>query len=365
VPRRGIYDNMRTAVDRVGFGKELKKIRSVILFATPNRGSTLFQTARGIVSHFCDTPQEKDLEVLSDAMAAVSDTIVENIIKAETVDSCACPIPFRVFWGLQDNVVKEVSAKGPFAEASPLPGDHSDIIRPPNADDERFRALKESLLRPVGHPCIYEVDLFAVRLKIQPLAASTITLNRDVARQEFIAVDKASRDLSIRFSKQNRCSRLYEQAYRSNQGYVELAQLTPPNLATDAAKSEYHDTSKKFTYVFQPEPDTTFNFALDVYNGFGEGQRNWHNHMDPKANYHEIQFTLDLQPYRQAGYKLTQQPAFYYYDQGTEDHVMCAFRSRAEPLPPVSDEAEGWLRTWKLNQIHGGIIDVVWDLKAD
>src|ERR1700722_15806829 len=39
-------------------GNELSKIRSVILFATPNRGSTILGSLRGIFSKFRKNPQE-------------------------------------------------------------------------------------------------------------------------------------------------------------------------------------------------------------------------------------------------------------------------------------------------------------------
>lgn len=344
-------------------GGELRRIRSVILLATPNRGSTLLQTTRSIVERIISNPQNSDLEVLNEDMADVSDTIVRCLLDADAVTAGTCPIPFRVFWGLEDDVVREVSAKGPFAEASPLPGGHSEIIQPQSSDDKRFLALKDALLNPVGHPCIYEIDNFDVRLTLSPLPGTPITLDGDVRRREVPASDKAVRELSIEISPRNRCTRPYEQPYRSDDGYVQLLALTEPNLASDTQKSAYYETSKTFSYVFQPPRSAaTYKFALAIYNGFGEGQRGWHNHMDPKANYGRIRFTLDLEPYRTAGFHLTTQPAFYYYEQDTMDHTLCRYRSLGTPVAPIAGEqGSPWRTVWELANVRGGVIDVVWD----
>ena len=95
-------------------GTDLAKIRSVILFATPNRGSTILSSLRGIFSKFRKNPQEEDLKVLDKGIGEMSDVISRSILAAKSVNNGGCPIPFRVFWGLQDDVVPEVSARGSF-----------------------------------------------------------------------------------------------------------------------------------------------------------------------------------------------------------------------------------------------------------
>lgn len=103
-------------------GMDLAKIRSVVLFATPNHGATILSNLRGIFSAFRKNPQEEHLRALDKDAAEISDVITRSILNAKRVDNGCCPISFRVFWGLQDNVVPEASARGSFVEASPLPG---------------------------------------------------------------------------------------------------------------------------------------------------------------------------------------------------------------------------------------------------
>jgi pimeloyl-ACP methyl ester carboxylesterase len=346
-------------------GMDLAKIRSVILFATPNRGSTILSSLRGIVSKVWKDPQEEELRVMDKDIAEMSEIITRSILAAKSVDDGCCPIPFRVFWGLQDDVVPEVSARASFVEASPLPGGHSEIIQPDSDDpeDPRYEALKGALLNPVGHPSIYEIDLFEVNLAISPAARETIfTLSGDVKPFTDKTDDVAIRTIRIAFSKQNRCSIPYEQFYRSDDGFVELLSLTKPNDALDEVKSEYYNTGKKFTYVFTPDRDKTFSIKLRIYNGFAEGQRTWHNHMKANGRYKLFRFILNLKGYQDAGYEISQDPNMYFHPQNIMDHTLC--RSRVGEAPwPYLPSTDPWLRTWEIPDIKGGVVDLVWDVK--
>ena len=151
-------------------GQDLERVRSVIMFATPNRGATIMTTVRKLFSWLRENEQEQELRVLDEEVAETSEVIVRSLLDAKNIDENFCPIPFRVFWGLQDDIVPEVSARGPFVEASPLPGGHSQILQPDPKDarDQRYVALKNALLNPIGHPAIYEIGLFEVKLTVTP-----------------------------------------------------------------------------------------------------------------------------------------------------------------------------------------------------
>ncbi len=346
-------------------GSDLAKIRSVILFATPNRGSTILNSLRGIFFKVTKNSQEEQLSVLDKDIAEMNDVITRSILAAKRVENSYCPIPFRVFWGLQDDVVPEVSARGSFVEASPLPGGHSEVIQcdPDDSEDVRFTALKDALIHPVGHPAIYEIDLFEVNLDMSPVApGTTATLIGDVKPFTIQTDDVAIRTMRIVFSKQNRCSLPYEQAYRSEQGLVELLNLTKPNEASESDQSEYYNTGKKFTYVFTPDREKTFSIKLRIYNGFGEGQRTWHNHMEANAHCKLFRFVLNLKAYKDAGYGISQDPNMYFHSQDIMDHTLCTSRVGAAPLPHLPS-TDPWLRTWEIPNIMGGVVDLVWDVK--
>lgn len=349
-------------------GEDLATIRSVILFATPNHGSTFLGSVRGILAQFFSNDQNKALTVLEKDIAETSAILTRSVLRATRVDDASCPIPFRVFWGLQDDIVPEVSARGPFEEASPLPGGHSEIIQcvpgdPIDPDDSRYSALKEALLHPVGHPSIYEIDLLEAGLTVSPADPGTsFTLSGDVKPLTIQTDNVAIRTMRIAFSKQNRCSLPYEQPYRSENGLVELLSLTKPNEALEEVQSEYYNTGKKFTYVFRPDRGKTFSMKLRIFNGFSEGQRTWHNHMKANARYALFRFTLDLRAYRDAGFEISQEPSMYFHPQNIMDHALCTHRVGEAPLPPVAS-TDSWLRTWEIPNVNGGVVDLVWDVR--
>lgn len=347
-------------------GMDLARIRSVILFATPNRGSTILTTLRSIFASLRTNSQEQDLQVLNKDIAETSDIIVRSILSAKGTDGLQCPIPFRVFWGAQDNVVPEVSARGPFVEASCLPGGHSEIIQcdPKNPRDQRYVALKDALLNPIGHPSIYEIDLFEVSLAVSPASRDTTYTLRDLEKPLEIHTDNiALRMIKIVFSKQNRCRIQYDQTYRSENGFVELLGLTEPNEALPETLSEYYSTGKKLTYLFTPDRDDTFLMKVRIYGGYGKDERSWHNHMKANARYKLFRFTLNLKDYHDAGYQVSPEPNLYYHDQNIMDHKLCSNRVFESPLPCIPG-SDPWLRTWELSNIKGGVVDIVWDLKG-
>jgi pimeloyl-ACP methyl ester carboxylesterase len=347
-------------------GKDLARIRSVILFATPNRGSNVVPNLRGAFFQMFDNPQEEELRVLNTAIAEVSDVITRFILDAKNVDKTCCPIPFRAFWGLEDAVVTAVSAKGPFVEANGLRGDHSSVIDcEPTGKDDRYEALKNSILHPVGHPGIYEIDLFEVTLEIAPSdPAMPVTLSGEVRPLVVHADNVAVRTSKFVFSKQNRCSIPYLQVYRSEQGAVEVLDVTQPNQASAEAQSTYYETGKRFSYEFTPDRGDAFEMVLRIYNGFGEGQRSWHNHMKPNARYKLFRFALDLDAYRRAGYIIKQTPELYFYDEDIMDHNLCKHRVRKKPIPPLPASTP-WSSIWELADLRRGVVDIVWDIAVE
>jgi hypothetical protein len=275
-------------------------------------------------------------------------------------------VPFRAFWGLSDNIVPEASARGPFVEASSLPGDHSGILKPEpkeNLNDQRYCALKDSILHPIGHPSIYELDLFDVTLKVQPNPPDAPILLDDLKPQKQITADNiATREIRFVFSNQNRCRLPWEQMYRSKDGFVKPMSESATNEADPATYSEYQETGKKYTYLFTPDRGKTYSIKLKIFNGFGDNQRSWHDHLKANARYKVYRFTLNLQAYGDAGYQLAPSPNMYFYPTDTGDHSLCDAREGQDPLPPVAS-TNPWVRTWEVPNVRGGVLDIVWDIK--
>ena len=346
-------------------GTDLERIRSVIMFATPNRGATILTSVRKIFSWLRDNEQENELRVLDKEVADTNDIIIRSLLDAKTVAPTSCPIPFRIFWGLQDDIVPEVSARGPFVEASPLPGGHSEILEPDPDEprDQRYIALKNALLNPIGHPAIYEIGLFEVKLSVTPESPEkAIWLRATTEPIEIHTDNTAIRDVKLAFSKQNRCRIPYEQMYRSEKGYVEALAYDGVNEAAEETMSEYLSTGRRYTYLFTPNQDHSYCMKLRIYNGFGDGQRSWHNHMKANARYKLFRFTLNLEDYHDAGYTISPEPLLYFHPRRIMDHQLCNFRNPEEIVAPLPGP-NPWLRTWEVADVQGGVIDVVWDIR--
>ncbi len=346
-------------------GQDLERIRSVILFATPNRGATILSNVRNIFSWLRENEQESELRVLDEKAADTSAIIVRSLLDAKCVDKFCCPIPFRVFWGMQDDVVPEVSARGPFVEASPLPGGHSEILTPDPNDprDQRYIALKNALLNPVGHPAIYEIARFEVNLRVTPTAPeSAIVLRATTIPIDIHTDNVAVRDIRVAFSKQNRCTIPYEQTYRSIEGWVEILSYDGVNEAAEETMSEYLSTGRRYTYLFTPDNGQTYGMKLKIYNGFGAGERNWHNHMKEDARYKVFSFSLNLKDYRDAGLVLSSEPTLYFHPHKLFDPQLETLHDPDEIVVPLPG-TDSWQRTWEIANVHGGVIEVVWDVK--
>ncbi len=345
-------------------GESLARIRSVVLFATPNRGSVILSDTRSLLSHFRSNPQEEDLRVLNPDVAANSRVIEQSILGASVVSKTTCPIPFHVYWGSSDNIVSEVSARGPFLEADCLTGGHSDIIQcGTDPNDLNYAALKNDLLHPIGHPAVYEMSLLEVSLVVKPASPDQGILLRDLDQPITIHTDNvATRSMTWVFPKENRCTRPLTKMYRSNDGYVQLLGLTEPNETAPENNSGYTHTGKMFTYTFSPGRETTFSMRLTIYNGFGVGQREWHDHLAGDANCKLFRLTLDLSAYHDAGYTISPEPTLYVRKENATDRTLLEDRGSETLQTPVGSPT-AWLRTWEMSDVRGGAVELGWDIK--
>ncbi|GGZ38827.1 hypothetical protein GCM10010387_36250 [Streptomyces inusitatus] len=127
-----------------GRGKELTRIRSVMLFACPNDGSDFMLPLRR--AWWRRNPQVCALAPLNPDVKDTQRTVLNQIVRAEATGSSSCRIPFWVFGGDADNIVPRASAQGVFPDVFTLPGDHSTIIRPTSHQDAAYVVLRKHLL---------------------------------------------------------------------------------------------------------------------------------------------------------------------------------------------------------------------------
>ncbi|MBQ0905017.1 triacylglycerol lipase [Micromonospora sp. U21] len=112
-----------------GRGRDLARIRSIVMLACPHEGSDYLRLFRNVAG-FGFRPQTESLQQFRTDVAASKRTVLNQITNATAVSDRTCPIPVHVYAGDSDNVVRRVSAQATFPDAGVLPGDHSSILDP-------------------------------------------------------------------------------------------------------------------------------------------------------------------------------------------------------------------------------------------
>jgi tetratricopeptide (TPR) repeat protein len=112
-----------------GRGRELARIRSIVMLACPNGGSEYLRSIRRALG-FGRHPQAGSLKVLNRQVADTQRTVLERVVNAAGVDDHQCRIPFHVYAGDSDEIVTASSAQGAFPGAAVLAGNHFSILDP-------------------------------------------------------------------------------------------------------------------------------------------------------------------------------------------------------------------------------------------
>ena len=132
-----------------GRGRELTRIRTIVMLACPNNGSEYLRSLRHVLG-FSRHAQAGSLEVLVKRVAETQRTVLERIVNAPGVDDHQCRIPFHVYAGSADNVVIAASAQGTFPDASTLAGNHFSILDPAAPGNGTAETVKYHLLADVA-----------------------------------------------------------------------------------------------------------------------------------------------------------------------------------------------------------------------
>jgi hypothetical protein len=131
-----------------GRGRDLARIRLIVMLACPNEGSEYLRSIRAMTG-FGRHPQAKALRVLDADVGEARRIVLRQIINATTVDDRHCPIPFYVYSGSADNVVRRESAQSVFPKTGVLPGDHFSILNPNMDGSITLPALKKLFLSKI------------------------------------------------------------------------------------------------------------------------------------------------------------------------------------------------------------------------
>jgi len=132
-------------------GRELARIRLIVMLSCPNEGSEYLRSIRAVIG-LRRHPQAGELKVLDREVGEARRIVLRQIVNATTLDDQHCPIPVYVYSGRTDNVVRRKSAQGDFPNAAVLPGDHFTILDPDAPGNLTLPTLKRHLLNITALP---------------------------------------------------------------------------------------------------------------------------------------------------------------------------------------------------------------------
>jgi pimeloyl-ACP methyl ester carboxylesterase len=128
-----------------GRGRELARVRTIVMLACPNGGSEYLRSLRHVLG-FGRHAQAGSLEVFNRQVADTQRAVLQRIVNATGVDNHQCRIPVHVYVGGSDRIVTAASAQGAFPGASALAGNHSSILDPAAPGNRTAQAVKHHIL---------------------------------------------------------------------------------------------------------------------------------------------------------------------------------------------------------------------------
>ncbi len=345
-----------------GRGHDLNRIRQVILFATPNFGSSAGSGLRKLIFPFLSNPQERGLQQFSVESRAIHGFVRDKVVRAKRRTSHEYPLPSFCFWGESDGVVPSESALGHYPQGRPINGDHFTLHRPTSLDDSRYLAFRDVLVCPHGHPNVWEIERFVQTAKVSPLRTGSEIVAKHGVKQRTISCDNVAKVVrQIEFSHHNHCQDAYVLRYATrNEGWIEAFVNGPHSVPSDKQRL-YDDHGTDVHFEVDPDKRRACALHMTVYKGFDLGHRDVHYHLGRSSYFKRVVFELDLTDYVKVGWVVDRPPQLYYHPTDPGDHQLCFDRELLNPDPPSRMDPVG-LWTWELEHVKEGVVDIVFEV---
>jgi hypothetical protein len=315
---------------------------------------------RGFLGNLVKNPQDELLRGLNAQVAELHQQMETRILRASRRDTHRYPLPCTVFWGMEDNIVPEISARGFFPVAFALPGDHATVHCAGTTD--ALSRVVDAIERPHGHPAIFEVDTFRYSARVLPLPSGT---KRSVTHGQTTRIVESDNEAIVTreviFSAHNSCSDDFELKYRTrNAGFIEPFVIPRMEMRPDH-RSAYEEGGVAVNYQAPGAASQKYTLNMKVLRGFEAGHRDYHQHFTNQCYFRRVLFELDLTAYLREGWTVSAPPTLYYHPTDSDDHALCESRVWCRPDPATGYLAEGkW--SWELEHINRGVLDIKWDV---
>jgi len=241
---------------------------------------------------------------------------------------------------------------------TPLPGNHSSVIRPSSRTDPRYTGIVEALLEPVGHPNVFEVERYDIDLTVEPRARKSYRVSYDDGRVRDVEADNWARMIqTVTFSKKNRCQSYYEFSYITKHEGLIKATTSYMEEAPADTRAPYVDNGRSVISRFTPQAGTPYKFELEIYKGFDDDRRNIARRLYRPAYYQTITVRLDLTRYLEGEYELARKPEL-----STDNRYdVSASNDHFEKTTVAEQNGSVW--RWELHDIREGVVRVTWDVQ--
>lgn len=136
----------RTLAD--GRGPSLAPVKSIVMFACPNNGSSFFLVLRQLMV-FWRHNQERQLRLSPRAVVETQRTILRAVVNADSRTASTWPIPVYAYGGSTDNVVRPNNARGNFPAGGVVDGNHSSLVRPTGTRHASYQVVKSEIVKAI------------------------------------------------------------------------------------------------------------------------------------------------------------------------------------------------------------------------
>jgi hypothetical protein len=126
-------------------GRELARIRRILMYACPNSGSQFLLSLRRLVM-FWNHPQEQELRPYNRLVTETLRAVLRDVVNVTGCTANQCHIPISGYGGTKDKIVPPHEARGVFPEGDVVTGNHSTIIRPASRNVDSYQVLRRDLL---------------------------------------------------------------------------------------------------------------------------------------------------------------------------------------------------------------------------
>jgi hypothetical protein len=136
-------------------GRELARIKQIVMFSCPNSGSEFLLSIRKLTVWWRHS-QERQLRPFDRMVMETRETVLRYIVNAGGCTETECRIPISAYGAISDNIVKPFVSTWMFLTTGVVDGDHFSVIQPTSSSSSSYRVLKSNLMAaaipPDGQP---------------------------------------------------------------------------------------------------------------------------------------------------------------------------------------------------------------------